>query len=88
MKKKTWLNAVFVISFSFLAWFGTTPAKVDIIELALVLDGSGSLQQSGWDAQLDAYHTIFTSGSFYDDFVTTGDELYVSAFSFATLQDL
>ncbi len=60
MKKKTWLNAVFVVSFSFLAWFGTTPAKADIIELALVLDGSGSLYAGGgWDQQLAAYQSIF-----------------------------
>ncbi|KZZ49235.1 hypothetical protein A3758_31760, partial [Oleiphilus sp. HI0118] len=54
-----------------------------VIELALVLDGSGSIGQSDFDLQTQAYQNIFSSGTFYDDFVVGADQLYVSSWQFS-----
>ncbi len=60
------------------------PAKSAIIEMALVLDGSGSMGYNGFEQQKDAYQNIFSSGTFYDDFLISGDQLYVSSWQFST----
>ena len=61
-------------------------ASASTLELALVLDGSGSISDSDFQKQLDGYKNAFASGSFYDTFVTPSkyDTLVVSAFQFAT----
>ena len=59
-------------------------AKADTIGLQLLLDGSGSLTQAGWDEQVTAYKNIFGSTTFYNDFVTSGDTLQVQMWQFAT----
>ena len=63
---------------------GSMSANANIIELALVLDESGSVGQTGFNLQANAYKNIFTSGSFYDNYVVGGDQLYVSAFTFSS----
>ncbi len=59
------------------------PAHAAVIELALVLDGSGSISGSDFALQLDAYEDIFTN-NFYDTYVVGNDTLYVSAWQFST----
>lgn len=60
------------------------PAHSQLIELALVLDGSGSMGYTGFTSQNQAYQNIFSSGTFYDDYLVGGDQLYVSSWQFAT----
>ena len=55
--------------------------RADNIELALLLDGSASLGQVGWDAQLDAYVSIFNE-NFHSTMMHPDDDLYVSIFQF------
>ena len=57
-------------------------ARAGVVELALLIDGSGSLGQNNWDLQIGAYQAIFGSGTFYDDFVVGGDVLRVDAWRF------
>jgi hypothetical protein len=60
------------------------PANSAIIEMALVLDGSGSMGSEGFTSQTQAYQNIFSSETFYDDFLISGDQLYVSSWQFST----
>ena len=60
----------------------TSSAQANIIELALVLDESGSMGQSGFNLQVDAYESIFTN-NFYDNYMVNGDTLVVSAYTFS-----
>lgn len=57
-------------------------AQAAVIELALVLDESGSVGQTGFNLQADAYKNIFTN-NFYDNYMTGGDTLVVSAYTFS-----
>jgi len=68
------------IAFSFLA---VQSANALVIELALVLDGSGSISPSDWTLQVSAYESIFGT-DFMDSYVTPGDELYISVYQFNT----
>ncbi|MBI1194487.1 MAG: DUF1194 domain-containing protein [Gammaproteobacteria bacterium] len=66
--------------------FGFTgQASGSSMELALVLDGSGSISSTNWQIQLNGYKNAFTSGSFYDDYVAPSpfDSLWVSVFQFS-----
>jgi hypothetical protein len=45
-------------------------ATVDL-EIAFILDGSGSIQDPAWTLQRNAYYQIFTDPSFYDTHVGT-----------------
>lgn len=59
------------------------PAHSAVIELALVLDGSGSIGTTDFGLQTQAYQNIFSSGTFYDDYIVGGDQLYVSSWQFS-----
>lgn len=61
---------------------GTSVAQGKIIELALVLDGSGSMTTQDWQLQLKAYNSIF-SDDFYSKFLAAGDTLYVAGYQFS-----
>lgn len=58
-------------------------SKSDIIELALLLDNSGSLGPSGWNSQISAYENIL-SNSFLSTFVNPADQLYITVYSFSS----
>ncbi len=70
-------GAAFVASISF------STAQAAVIELSLVLDGSGSISNSDFSLQTGAYSNIFNN-SFYDNFVNPGDTLWVNAIQFAS----
>lgn len=59
------------------------PANAAVIELALIIDGSGSIGSTAYNQQLEAYKNIFAD-DFFTNIVTTGDELHVSAWKFST----
>jgi hypothetical protein len=78
--KKTVRN----IAISGAVLFGVSaPAQSAVIELALALDGSGSISSSQFLLQKNAYQSIF-SNNFYDNYVVGGDTLHVSAWQFAS----
>ena len=64
-----------------LTLFGMNTTNAEVIELGLLLDGSGSLGQNGWNSQVEAYQNVFN-----DDFITKmldpNDELYVTVYRF------
>ena len=64
----------------------STPSKATSLELALVLDGSGSVSASDYQLQLDGYLNAFTSASFYSNYVANSiyDEIYLSAWQFSS----
>lgn len=62
-------------------------ARADNIGLALLLDGSGSIGTTNWLKQVNAYVSIFGSGSFYDNYVVPGDTLTVRTWEFSTTVD-
>ncbi|XOV88122.1 MAG: DUF1194 domain-containing protein [Pseudomonadota bacterium] len=70
-----------VATFLLAAGMAAAPAKADVIELALLLDGSGSQGNTGWQLQLSAYKNIFTN-AFYSNAIVGGDTLVISAFKF------
>ena len=78
-KKRTVMGCL--LSFGML--LNVSVAKADIIELALVLDSSGSISNSDYALQLDAYEDIFST-NFVTDFVNAGDELWVSVYQFSS----
>jgi hypothetical protein len=69
-----------------LTGFGLGTASATPIELALVIDGSGSISASDWTKQLNGYKAAFTTGSFFTDYIAPSkyDSLVVSAFQFST----
>lgn len=81
--KKLAITATFA-----LAMGGLIPGTASAIplELALVLDGSGSINSSEYQLQLDGYKDAFASGSFYDDYVASSlyDSLWVRAYQFSS----
>ncbi|MFK7816347.1 MAG: DUF1194 domain-containing protein [Gammaproteobacteria bacterium] len=72
-----------VIGAVFSACVSMTSANAAIIELALVIDGSGSISNSDFDLQTGAYDSIF-SNNFLNNFVNQGDTLYVAAYQFSS----
>lgn len=70
-------GAAFVASISF------STAQAAVIELSLVIDGSGSISSSNFDLQTQAYTNIF-SNNFYSTVVNPADELWVNAIQFST----
>jgi hypothetical protein len=60
-----------------------TSANAGIIELALVLDASGSIGSRDFALQIDAYADVF-SNNFVTNFVNPNDTLYVSIWRFAS----
>ena len=75
------------ISTSFaLMLVGLIPGSASAIplELALVMDGSGSVGASNWSLQLAGYRNAFTTGNFYDTYVAPSrfDSLLVRAYQF------
>ena len=79
--KKTLCSAGFTLA---LATTGMGSASATTLELALVLDGSGSINAANWDLQLKGYKDVFASGTFFDNFVAPSkyDTLVVSAYQF------
>jgi len=73
----------FVIGTVFSACVSMTTANAAIIELALVIDGSGSISSPDFALQTGAYNNIF-SNNFLDGFVNQGDTLYAAAYQFST----
>lgn len=69
--------------------FGAASAQAYTLELALVLDGSGSISSSDFALQRDAYKNIFTN-SFATNYMSKIDTLVVSAYQFssATYQEI
>ncbi len=67
------------------AW--STSVSALSIELALVMDGSGSISATDWQKQIQGYRNAFSTGTFYDNFVAPSpfDTLYVSAYTFSGL---
>lgn len=67
-----------------LAWGGFANAAA--LNLALLLDGSGSIDSTEWQQQLDGYKNAFASGTFYDDVIDPSpfDTLNVRAWQFGT----
>ena len=69
-----------------LALGGLLPGTASAVplELALVMDGSGSVGSSNWSLQLAGYRDAFTTGTFYDDYVSVSpyDSLWVRAYQF------
>ena len=66
---------------------GLIPGSASAIplELALVLDGSGSINSTEYRIQLDGYRNAFTSSNFYDTYVVpSGNSLFVRAYQFST----
>lgn len=63
----------------------TGQASATALELALVLDGSGSISSTNWKVQLNGYKDAFASGTFFDDYIAPSpfDSLWVSAFQFS-----
>ncbi|NKB37797.1 MAG: VWA domain-containing protein [Gammaproteobacteria bacterium] len=59
------------------------PAKAIVIEMSLLIDGSGSVGLTDFNNQMLSYKTVF-SNSFHTNFLNPGDQLYVSAYQFAT----
>ncbi len=78
--KKLFLQSL--ASLTLVVSLGLSTAKADIIELALLLDGSSSIG-ANWNLQVGAYQSIFN-----DDLITNmvnpDDELYVSVYKFST----
>ena len=75
------------ISTSFaLMLLGLIPGSASALplELALVMDGSGSIGTTNWGVQLAGYRNAFTTGNFYDAYVAPSqyDSLYVRAYQF------
>lgn len=62
---------------------GSQMAQATSIELALLLDGSGSIIASDWTLQTSAYKNIFAN-NFYTKYLNPGDTLYVGAYQFST----
>ena len=56
------------------------------LELALVVDGSGSINAAEWQTQMLGYQSVFSSGTFYDDYVATSvyDSIVVGVYQFGT----
>lgn len=78
----TYLKRILAIVALPLLVFGS-PAKAGVIELALLVDASGSMSAPEFQEQLDAYKNIFGSATFYDDYVVGGQDLYVNMILFA-----
>lgn len=60
-----------------------TTANAVVIELALVLDGSGSIDSNEFTLQTGAYRNIFND-NFVTNYVNPADTLYVAAYQFST----
>ena len=60
-------------------------ANAAVLELAFILDGSGSINSQNYDLQLSGYQNVLASGSFFDDFIAPSiyDEVYFSAWQFS-----
>lgn len=81
--KKSTIGAIFALMACGL-WSGA--ASANTMELALLLDGSGSINNTAWQEQLLGYKNAFASGSFYDTYVAPSpfDTLVVSVYQFGT----
>ena len=64
--------------------FAAPASHANVLQLALVLDGSGSITPGDFALQTGAYQSVFT-GDFYDTFVVPSpyDSVVVAAYTFA-----
>lgn len=76
---------------SVLLFSTTTKAQTVVdLELALLLDGSGSVGNTGFNFQLDAYRNVFTDPNFFNDLVSSSipdgglGRIAVSTFQFGS----
>ncbi|MGR5238703.1 DUF1194 domain-containing protein [Vibrio alfacsensis] len=60
--------------------------QATVLEIALVIDGSGSIKSSDYQLQLDGYKNTFSTGTFYDDYIAGSiyDSVYFSAYQFSS----
>ncbi|MGF1698785.1 DUF1194 domain-containing protein [Photobacterium makurazakiensis] len=60
-------------------------SQADVLELALVLDGSGSISTSDYELQLQGYRDIIASGSFWSDYVENSiyDSVHLATWQFS-----
>ncbi|KDM89853.1 DUF1194 domain-containing protein [Photobacterium galatheae] len=60
-------------------------ANADVLELALLIDGSGSIGAPDFSNQISAYTNILNSAGFYNNFIVPSpyDQVYVSAWTFS-----
>ncbi|MEI8593708.1 vWA domain-containing protein [Photobacterium sp. Hal280] len=68
------------------ATLGTSlPANADVLELALLIDGSGSIGATDFANQISAYTNILSASGFYNSFIDPSpyDEVYLSAWTFS-----
>ena len=82
MLKKWAVSTSFVLMLA-----GLIPGSASAIplELALVLDGSGSIDAVEYQTQLNGYKNAFASGNFYDNYVApSGNSLFVRAYQFSS----
>ncbi len=63
----------------------STSASATVLEIALLIDGSGSIGSSDYQLQLDGYRNTFASGSFYTDYIASSnyDSVYFAAWQFS-----
>ena len=65
--------------------FGTSAATAATLDLALLIDGSGSISESNFDLQLEGYEAVFKD-DFYTNYIVPSiyDSLNVAAWQFGT----
>ncbi|WP_438862962.1 DUF1194 domain-containing protein [Neptunicella sp.] len=73
--KRTLIPLILGLSFS-------TTSNATIVELSLLVDASGSISNSDFSLQIDAYENIFASSTFFDDHLNAGDSLLVNMILF------
>lgn len=66
-------------------FMASTPASAAVIELALLLDGSGSISSSDFALQIQGYQNVFTDPDFFSSVVAPSqfDTLAVAVWQFA-----
>ena len=70
-----------IIAYMGIPKFGIFNVNAEVVELGLLLDGSGSLGSSGWNAQVEAYQNIFND-DFYTTMINPDKELHVTVYRF------
>lgn len=82
MKFRSRINK-FIFGAAFVASISATTTQAAVIELSLVIDGSGSISSSDFSLQNQAYTNIF-SNNFFSTVVNPADQLWINAIQFAT----
>ena len=74
--------AIALLSLSLLGGAASS-AKADVIEMSLLIDGSGAIGFTMFELQKQEYSDLFND-NFYSTYLNPGDQLYVSAYQFGT----